>query len=325
MLGAALIERLLTGVHALLPSLPGEVTVEANPESATPDFIRACEASGVTRLSLGVQSLQPETRAAVGRIGNPDRILSAVEAVNRRFSGSLSVDLISGLPLQPLESLADDIDFAASCGADHVSLYALTLEPGTALHGRAAAGTAELPSRDTADELWIAGRDALERRGFRQYEVSNFAVPGRESRHNQRYWRLESYIGCGPGAVGTVVNETGATAVRHAWEADLSRWLRGEDHRPERETISRKEFLIECLMMGFRTRSGVDGSLFRRRFGAGPEAFVGRTLERWRARGLAEGGRPALNRDGLLRLNAFLLECLEELDDSYPRYEERRR
>jgi oxygen-independent coproporphyrinogen-3 oxidase len=298
--------------------------VEANPESASDSVILACEASGVTRLSLGVQSRDERARSAVGRAGEASAVAGAVEKARRLFSGGLSLDLISGLPLQTARSLESDIGYAASSGADHVSLYALTLEPGTPLHERAARTGADLPSADDADELWIAGRDALESAGFGQYEVSNFSLPGKESRHNRRYWRMESYVGCGPGAVGTVVDEAAGTAVRHTWAPDVAAWLSpaAAPRAAQSEPVSRKDFLSECLIMAFRTREGLDGPLFRRRFGADVEAFVGGALARWRERGLAEPDRPALTRAGLLRLNAFLVECLEELDGSYPRYED---
>lgn len=326
LLGPSRMERLLRGLRGLLPTQPEEITVEANPESASEDFILACEASGVTRLSLGVQSREAEARRAVGRRGSLDRIASAVENAARGFSGGLSIDLISGLPFQTASSLSADIEFASSCGAEHVSLYSLTVEPGTPLYERARKRRADLPDADEADELWIGGRDALELSGFRQYEVSNFSLPGKESLHNRRYWRMETYIGCGPGAVGTVVDEEKASARRYSWPPDVSEWLRAEDsgRRAECEPIGRKDFLAECLIMGFRTLDGVDEGLFSRRFGGGSDRFIGRTLSRWRDRGLAETDRPALNRDGLLRLNGFLVECLEELDLSYPRYEESR-
>ena len=324
LLGGARLERLFSRLRGILPSWPSEVTIEANPESASADFLQACDASGVTRLSLGIQSRDERARCAVGRVGSPAAIVSALENARRLFSGGLSLDLISGLPLQTERSLESDIGFAASCGAEHVSLYALTLEPGTPLHERAARTGAGLPSADEADELWIAGRDLLDKAGFRQYEVSNFSLPGKESRHNRRYWRMESYLGCGPGAVGTIVDESAAAAVRHSWAPDVSAWL--ETSKPTRaaelEIITRKDFLAECLIMGFRTLEGLDESLFRARFGAEAESFVGGTLARWRERGLSEIDRPALMRAGLLMLNGFLLECLEELDESYPRYEE---
>lgn len=327
LLGPRLAGKLLDGLRAALPNVPAETTVEANPESCTPDFIRACGDSGATRLSLGVQSRNPAARQAVGRLGEASAAEAAVERARRLFRGGLSLDLISGLPCQSEASLLDDVRFAAESGADHVSLYALTVEDGTPLGALAARGEARLPSPDDADTLWIAGRDALEAFGFPQYEVSNFSRPGKESLHNRRYWRMESYLGCGPGAVGTVVDERSGTAVRHSWPADAAAWLSadGTVRAPAAEAVPRRDFLYECLIMGFRTLEGVDDSLFSGRFGAPVGAFVGASLGRRRERGLARTDRPALNREGLLTLNAFLVECLEELDETYPRYEDSRR
>lgn len=321
LLGPERFARLQRGIRAVLPNEPAEIGVEANPESASPDFLRACADSGATRLSLGIQSTDENARRAVGRIGTAARARAAVADARRLFPGSLSLDLIAGLPLQSSRSLLDDVAFAVESGADHVSLYSLTLEEGTPLFEKARRRKVRLPSADEADELWMLGADALEAAGFRQYEVSNFSIPGKESRHNERYWRMESYLGCGPGAVGTLVDEEAATARRLSWPRDVDSWLRGQA-APELEFVDRKAFLSECLLMGFRTIAGVDDELFRRRFGRGADFFVGRALAARRAAGLARDDRPALTREGLLTLNPFLIECLSELDESYPRYED---
>jgi len=325
-LGPRPMKRLLSGLTTILPSIPGEVTVEVNPESATPDFISVCDASGVTRLSLGIQSRDENARKAVGRLGKADSINRCISDIKHLFGGSLSLDLISGLPFQTEKSLLDDIEFVSTSGANHVSLYALTLEAGTPLYARARADKSLLPEEYEADERWIRGRDALEEKGFTQYEVSNFSRPGEESRHNGRYWRMESYIGCGPGAVGTIVDEKRSKAVRYSWPSDVDSWLNEEasTHEANREEISRKDLIAECLIMGFRTRHGVDQAFFRKRFGASVEKFIGVTLDQWRKKGNAENDRPALTREGLLLLNGFLVSCLEELDSTYPKYEESR-
>ncbi len=323
LLGAERCARLLAAIQGLPLASGAEITIEANPESATDDFLRACADGGATRLSLGIQSTDARSRGAVGRIGEVDQVRRAVGAARRLFPGSLCLDLISGLPFQDERSLLGDISFAVDSGADHVSLYALTLEDGTPLAKRHRRGAAALPNEDAADELWLRGRDALEAAGLLQYEVSNFSRPGKESVHNSRYWRMESYLGCGPSAVGTIVDEDSATAERLSWPADADAWLRRpEAHEPAIELIPRKALIEECLLMGFRTTAGVDEALFSRRFARGVEIFIGGALERRRAGGLAALDRPALNRDGLATLNGFLVDCLMELDATYPKYEE---
>jgi len=324
LLGSARIRALLDGLAVLLPSRPREFTMEANPESVDAAFIDACGEGGVDRLSVGIQSLDPRARREVGRIGPGESVAAALDLIRSRFRGRLSVDLISGLPSQDEASLLSDIAAVVSAGADHVSLYSLTLGEGTPLAARSAAGTVRLPSGDAADELWISGRDELERLGLGQYEISNFARPGSECLHNLRYWRMESWLGCGPAASRTVVDEPSATAVRLTRERDVDAWLAGSG-AGEEERIGTKDLIAETLLMSFRLKEGIAAGLFRSRFGVPPEFFIGRTLGLWRSRGLARADAVALGRDGLLLLDRFLVDCLAELDGSYCRYEESRR
>lgn len=322
-LGARRFERLLIGLQELLPEFPGECTVEANPESATDDFLAVSRDLGVSRLSLGIQSLDPACRRAVGRLGDAMSAQLAAQRVYRYFGGDFSIDIISGLPQQDEASLMRDLAFASSCGANHVSLYSLTIETGTRLSERVASGAIALPTASQSDELWLMGRDFLESEGFLQYEVSNFARAGAVCRHNIRYWRLENYLGCGPGAVGTIIDEASATAVRRAEPADVDAWLACSSlGRGTLEKIGRKELLQETMLMGFRTIVGLDPALFRSRFKTDPESLIGRTLDVWKGTGLAIFERPALNRAGLLLLDRFLLDCFRELDTTYPKYEE---
>jgi oxygen-independent coproporphyrinogen-3 oxidase len=327
LLGPERIGRLLGQILAALPAVPEEVTVEANPESLSPAFIEACAASGATRLSIGCQTLHERSRRAVSRIGAVSCVRRAVSDVARLFPGSFSLDFISALPYQTEAILEEDLSFACGSGADHVSLYALTLAEGTPLDSAVRRGDLSLPDPDSADALWIRGRDFLEERGFRQYEVSNFSRPGAESAHNMRYWRLENYLAFGPGAVGTIVDEEALRAVRTTWPADADLWcapgVRGE--APDEERISTRDLVAESAIMGFRLRAGVPNDVFERRFGVPVRFFYGKTLDAWRDRGLAVLERPALNPAGLLLLDRFLVECLSELDSTYPRYEERRR
>jgi oxygen-independent coproporphyrinogen-3 oxidase len=169
--------------------------------------------------------------------------------------------------------------------------------------------------------MWLHGRDELEKSGFQQYEVSNFAKPGYESKHNQGYWRMENYLGFGPGAVGTIVDEVQSTARRITVPKNVDAWLAGS---PEgivfAEHITRDDFIAECLIMGFRTVAGVDDSQLIKRFGVDTRIFIPQSLMVWRKRGLAELDRPALTREGLLFLNRFLIDCLTELGTTRTHY-----
>ncbi len=314
-LGAKRMDQLLGGLNLILPNAPTEITIEANPESIDRDFLNIINLHGVTRLSVGIQSRNPASRKAIGRRGSLFRIEKIINDIHSFFVGSLSLDLIAGLPGQDEASLMDDIVFVTDSGADHVSLYALGLEETTPLHTAVRDGFVSLPDQDAADELWIQGRDALEKLGFLQYEVSNFAIPGSECTHNQRYWHMENYIGCGPGAVGTIIDETHATARRISVPKNVDAWLYGDlGATAVTEHITRNELIAECLIMGFRIVAGLDDTLMAKRFGAETKIFIPNSLKVWRDRGLAELDRPALTRSGLLFLNRFLIDCLTELD-----------
>jgi oxygen-independent coproporphyrinogen-3 oxidase len=301
LLGAAGIERLFSGLRALLGTGPREITMEANPESAGADFLRFCAEQGVNRLSLGIQSFSAEVRAAAGRRCGERELEKGLEAAVEIFGRGLSLDLMTGLPGQSPASAAGDIQRALSFQPGHISLYALT--------GKNMAG---LPSGDEADKLWIDGRDALSIAGYRQYEVSNFAPDENHCLHNMRYWRMENWIGVGPSASGTFVNGDG-TGSRSTYAADTAAFIADPAQTLLEEDLSRAETLRETLLMGFRCAAGPDPVLFRTRFGRNAGEFIPRTLEKWK--NFLQPGGTALNKEGLLLLNRFLLDAFQELDN----------
>lgn len=306
----------LYALGAPLAGMEGaEFTVEANPEDLTAAWLDACKAAGINRLSLGIQSMSDESLAAVQRRGTAESNRRALELVAKSWNGRLSLDLISGLPGQTPQRLSRDIEELVSFDPDHISLYSLTIEEGTPLEAMLAdpARLARLPGEDEASELWIMGRDILEEKGFIQYEVSNFAKPGAESRHNTTYWNLETYLGAGPGATGTVI--TGDTSIRRVNTTDIGRWLDRPETSFDAEHISREDNIKEAIMMGMRMISGIGREKFRMRFGVDVVELIPETVAAWIKKGLlkAQGDSLALNRDGLLFLNKFLADCLAEL------------
>ncbi|MCL2374207.1 MAG: coproporphyrinogen III oxidase family protein, partial [Treponema sp.] len=226
-------------------------------------------------------------------------------------------DLMSGLPFQNERILMDDIDALLCAKPAHVSLYALTLEPETPL-ARADAETRLFPPPDEADRLWICGRDVLERSGFSQYEVSNFCLPGKESRHNIRYWRMQNWLALGPAASGTIIADETARGVRWTVPTDADAWLADTAAAGAREKLDSVTLIKETILMGFRHIEGPDEALFRRRFRRGIESYIPDTIGAWRRRGLAQDGKIALTRDGLVFLNAFLVDAFREMDSSPP-------
>jgi oxygen-independent coproporphyrinogen-3 oxidase len=311
-LGPSRIKTLLDTLQRAAPGA-GELTLEANPESVDEKFLAAARDGGVTRLSLGIQSFDEKLRRLIGRRGgNPERALAlAAEA----FGAGLCLDLMTGLPGQDTESLSADIKKALALRGGHISLYSLTLEDGVPLKSRLETEFPDL-DRDEGDVLWIAGRDALEASGYGQYEVSNFSLPGRESLHNARYWRMENWLGFGPGASGTVFFDrpSAAPALRKTVPGDIGAYING-GLVPEEEYIDSLTLLKETLLMGFRTLSGPDEGLFERRFGLSIAGVIPQSLEKWRRMDLAGPRRSALTRTGLLFLNRFLADVFAELEE----------
>jgi len=324
-LGAARIEHLFAGLRALLEPMkknPVEFTIEANPESADEDFLRACVSGGVSRISLGVQTFHEPSRRAVHRAGSGKLLEERLALVKSFFPDAFSVDLITGLPFQTATVVREDIEHVLAFQPAHVSLYSLTLEPETPLGKRVAqSGKAALPCGDEADNLWITGRDMLEKAGLTQYEVSNFALPDKTCAHNIRYWRMENWLGAGPAASGTIIDDTAGTGRRFTYPADINAYLAVPEPRIRSaciEELDKANLIRESLLMGFRCRTGPDPLIFKRRFGCNIEDCIPETIARWRGRGFFETGEDsgslALSCEGLLFLNAFLRDAFGEVE-----------
>jgi len=299
-------------------------------------FLAAAREGGATRLSLGVQSFHGPSRRAVRRVGSQrdnDEILlfKRLSLAAEYFPAAFSADLISGLPLQDEAILLDDIRALLIYKPAHISLYALTIEPGKLKSARDL-----LPPADEADSLWLCGRDALEKSGYGQYEVSNFCQPGRESsahqcsahqcRHNIRYWRMLNWLALGPSASATIINDETGTGFRYTIQRRINnhgvprsysenihfsstklRVLCGKHEELDSRTLMKESFL-----MGFRYIEGPDEDLFRRRFGKSIGECIPKTIEKWRVR--FQKDKFALTKDGLLLLDPFLIEAFEELE-----------
>ncbi len=228
----------------------GEFTVEANPETVDRLLLEELRAAGVNRLSLGIQSFSEELRCTLGRQVPQEAVNDAIETVTEVGWREWSLDLVYGIPGASLDDLLSDVERALSCGPAHISLYDLTYTDSFAARLRRRSGpqTREL-AESAAEEHYAQVVDRLEEAGYRRYEVSNFALAGHESRHNQAYWRLEDYMGVGAAAVSTV---------------GLRRWTNPrrvraylEARSPEAETLDERTKMIERAMLGLRTREGV--------------------------------------------------------------------
>lgn len=287
-----------------------EVTVEANPESLEPARLEALVRNGVNRLSLGVQAWQPGLLRRLGRRHGPGEVRRAVEEARRAGLANLNADLIFGLPGQGLGEWRESLEAAVALGFEHLSAYALELEPETAFGRLRAAGRLPLPDEEEVAAMYRLAQRFLAQSGYRQVEISNWARPGFESRHNLLYWRTEEWLGLGPGAASRL----GGLEWRNG--GDVEAYLRAleEGQPPPREVavLDAMRAASDAVVLGLRLGAGVDPEAFRRRFGlALEEAFPG-AVRRALASGLAElrGGRLRLTEEGCFLAHRVMVEFL---------------
>ena len=253
-----------------------EVTAEANPGTVTgADFVRLRE-DGFNRVSIGVQSFRRETLAALGRIHSVEEVRAAYRDARRAGFSSVGIDLIFGNPGQREEEWQEDLDLAVTFLPDHVSAYALAPEPGTPIHGAIAGGGIVLPDDDAVARMYAAGRETLGAAGYCHYEISNFCRPGKECRHNLKYWRRDGYLGLGPSAHGLLFpGESAPFGLRTANPPSLPDYLGalGEGRLPWGSTrvCDREDAWKESLIFGLRTAEGVSPSSVEKRNGPPPE------------------------------------------------------
>jgi putative oxygen-independent coproporphyrinogen III oxidase len=242
-----------------------EVTLEANPTSVEAERFRDFRAAGVNRVSLGVQALNDADLKRLGRMHSADEALAAVRLAAETFE-RFSFDLIYARPNQTPEAWAAELRQAIGHAADHLSLYQLTIEPGTWFERLHAAGKLVVPHADAARALYDVTQEICLGHGLPAYEISNHARAGAESRHNLLYWRYGEYAGIGPGAHGRIVVPQGrlATATEKHPETWLDR-VEGEGHGLiEREILSREAEGDEFLLMGLRLREGIEPQRYQK-------------------------------------------------------------
>ncbi|MCM0019623.1 MAG: radical SAM family heme chaperone HemW [Tagaea sp.] len=252
-----------------------EITLEANPNSAEAERFAGFKAAGVERLSIGVQALDDKALKFLGRGHDMREAKHAIDRAASLFE-RFSFDLIYARPDQTVPDWQDELRAALALGPSHLSVYQLTLEPGTRFTQMAARGELVLPGEDRQETLYDATLELLADAGLPAYEVSNHAKPGQESRHNRVYWRYEDYVGVGPGAHGRITVEGVKRATRQ--EKAPETWLASvtaQGHATAEDTpLEARTQADEALMMGLRVTEGIDARRFQRVTGLaleGPE------------------------------------------------------
>ena len=289
-----------------------EITLEANPRSVEAEKFEGFARAGVNRVSLGVQALRPDDLRKLGRLHGVDEALKALEIARATFD-RVSFDLIYGRQGQTLQDWESELREALDLAGDHLSLYQLTIEEGTAFWDRAQAGGLKgLPDEDLGADLYLATRDICGAAGFEAYEVSNYARPDAMSRHNLAYWRGGDYVGIGPGAHGRITLDgqryaTVAKRLPGAWIADAE----GSSGEESRDILTPQDIWGEYLMMGLRLSEGLDIDRTRRIGGAWSDAMPLSDFEDlgliWRTE-----DRFGATLRGRLVLNALVTELLAD-------------
>ena len=311
LMSAETVDTVLSTIASLWPvDADAEVTLEANPTSVEASRFGDYRAAGVNRVSIGVQSLDDRALRFLGRQHSSDEALEAVALARRGFE-RVSFDLIYGRPGQSEAAWHAELGAALALGPDHLSLYQLTIEPGTAFAALHEAGALDMPDEDHLATLYGVTGELCADFGLSAYEVSNYALTGAESRHNLVYWRYGEYVGVGPGGHSRLAEETGRTSIETIEQPEA--WLeavrdRGVGHAAER-ALARGESADEMLLMGLRLAEGVSAERYA---ALGGKPLDPQKLEEMAGLGLIETGSgndtvratPA----GRLVLNAVIAE-----------------
>ena len=248
------IERLLNALLAKTPTIPSEITLEANPGDLTKEKLTALHAMGINRLSIGIQSFEDDQLQRIGRRHNAAQARQAVRDAQAAGFDNISIDLIYALPGETITTWQQDINEALALKVQHISCYCLSYEPGTPLTNQLNAGRIMSVGEETENAMFDELCDSLTTNGFIHYEVSNFALPNRQSKHNSSYWNNTPYIGLGAGAHSY-------DGPKRRWNiADLAAYVKGiisDSTYWEEEVLTEEQKEIEHIMLGLRTSEGI--------------------------------------------------------------------
>ncbi|MCP4042405.1 MAG: oxygen-independent coproporphyrinogen III oxidase-like protein [Gammaproteobacteria bacterium] len=300
------LDRLLSGLRARLTMLPdAEITLEANPGTAEADRFSGYRKAGVNRLSIGVQSFNNQLLKGIGRIHGGEEAIRAVEMAQGAGFDTLNLDLMYGLPGQSVVDAVEDLTLAISLETVHISHYQLTLEPNTRFHSEPPV----LPEEDVHWDMQQACQEVLKRSGFGHYEVSAYARPGSQCRHNLNYWRFGDYIGIGAGAHAKLSHAVPRGVTRFTKHCQPEIYMEADGSFVDEEwELAPQDLIIEFMLNGLRLSEGVPTSLFNIHTGLAPEVL---------AEGLAQAREQGLMEDNATRLLAtprgwrYLNELLE--------------
>ncbi|MCC8151016.1 MAG: radical SAM family heme chaperone HemW [Lachnospiraceae bacterium] len=292
-----------------------EVTMECNPGTLTGDKARALYRLGINRLSLGLQSVKEKELLLLGRIHSYEDFLKSYDAARKAGFSNINVDLMSALPCQTVKSWEDTLRQVAMLRPEHISAYSLIIEEGTPFYLRFHEDEMTrdrgeqplfLPSEEDERRMYELTEEFLSARGYRRYEISNYAKPGFECRHNIGYWTGKEYLGLGLGASSLIDN------IRFQNTNEMNVYMRRPFARLEEEVLDRKEQIEEFMILGLRMTDGVRRQEFSERFGVEPEAVYGSVFQELEEEGLLEvtNGRIVLTKRGVDVSNVVFMDLL---------------
>lgn len=285
-----------------------EVTIEMNPDSVNREDLRMLKSAGVNRISLGFQSANDDILRLIGRRHNFKQAEHAIRMARAEGFENISLDLIYGLPTQTKGDFAETLAKSISLQPQHISCYGLKIEEGTPICKYR--NSDFLPSDDDQADMYLYLTDVLEQYGYSQYEISNFALPGYESKHNLKYWKLQDYMGFGPGAHSCVEN------VRYSYIRDIDAYIEGvkngKDIIDEYEKIDKLERASEYIMLGMRTTEGISKEEYNRVYKSGFDRLE-YLFEEYAKKGWTKekNGRWSFTSSGFLLSNILIGTLLE--------------
>lgn len=305
LLGGERIARLVNAAKRAFRLENAEITVEVNPADDLYCDFEAIKSSGVNRISLGIQSANEQELAALSRRHSVNNVVRTIYDAKAAGIDNISVDLMLGIPHQTIKSLEDSLKFALSLGVNHISCYILKLEQGTPLYNISQSGNSalSLPDDETVAEMYLFMSDFLESRGFSHYEISNFALEGKQSKHNLKYWNCDEYLGLGPSA-HSFINDK-----RFYFKRDLNKYLGDPEIVNDGDGGSSDEY----IMLRLRLKEGIEFSKYESRYTQSIGDRFLKKAENFSRMGLGilDDRHFSLTQKGFLLSNSVIAELLE--------------
>lgn len=281
-----------------------EFTVEANPKTLDKEKLTILKENGVNRISVGVQSFSDDELMKIGRVHTAEDAKNTLQAIKESGFENFSLDLMSALPSQSFESFKKTLETAVMQKPKHISCYSLILEEGTPLNDEFECGELLLPDEETERQMYEFACDFLQKNGYRQYEISNFAIEGYESGHNIKYWKCDEYIGLGLAAHSYYCGK------RYSNTTDMNRYISGNYRSDDMQELTLADKVEEFSIMGLRMISGINKKEFLRRFGMDIYSVYKNEIEKFINGGFLvdDGENIRLTRAGISVSNSVMCE-----------------